>query len=163
MNKYIINKSLCCDWSMGSIPLINGFDDSRNIFTVIIMTLVLSLLFISVNKIPFWLKKITISSALTINERQYLIISLILLIIPFIPASNLFFTVGFVIAERVLYLPSIGFCILISLGFQKLLNVYPNKKHFTLLVIIIIIGLYCNKLSFSKKKKKEEEKICVKT
>ena len=32
--------------------------------------------------------------------------------LPFIPASNLFFPVGFVVAERVLYVLSMGFCIL---------------------------------------------------
>lgn len=37
-------------------------------------------------------------------------------IIPFLPASNLFFPVGFVVAERVLYLPSMGYCLLFSLG-----------------------------------------------
>ncbi|KAF3705143.1 Transmembrane and TPR repeat-containing protein 2 [Channa argus] len=35
---------------------------------------------------------------------------------PFIPATNLFFYVGFVIAERVLYIPSIGFCLLVAAG-----------------------------------------------
>jgi hypothetical protein len=30
---------------------------------------------------------------------------LALLVIPFLPASNLFFKVGFVVAERVLYIP----------------------------------------------------------
>lgn len=32
--------------------------------------------------------------------------------IPFLPAANILVRVGFVIAERVLYLPSIGFCLL---------------------------------------------------
>ncbi|XP_051911642.1 protein O-mannosyl-transferase TMTC2-like isoform X2 [Hippocampus zosterae] len=44
------------------------------------------------------------------------ILSLALLALPFIPASNLFFYVGFVIAERVLYIPSIGFCLLVAAG-----------------------------------------------
>ena len=34
-------------------------------------------------------------------------------VLPYLPASNLLFTVGFVVAERVLYLPSIGACILV--------------------------------------------------
>ena len=42
--------------------------------------------------------------------------SLALLVLPFMPASNLFFRVGFVVAERVLYLPSAGFCLLVALG-----------------------------------------------
>ena len=42
--------------------------------------------------------------------------SLALLVVPFLPASNLFFRVGFVVAERILYLPSVGFCMLVTLG-----------------------------------------------
>lgn len=41
-------------------------------------------------------------------------------IVPFLPASNLFFRVGFVIAERVLYLPAAGFCILVVTGMREL-------------------------------------------
>ncbi|XP_068611665.1 protein O-mannosyl-transferase TMTC2 [Brachionichthys hirsutus] len=40
--------------------------------------------------------------------------------LPFIPATNLFFYVGFVIAERVLYIPSMGFCLLIAAGARNL-------------------------------------------
>jgi len=41
-------------------------------------------------------------------------------LLSFLPASNLMFTVGFVIAERVLYLPSAGFIIIVVLGIRRL-------------------------------------------
>jgi len=41
-------------------------------------------------------------------------ISLGFLVFPFLPASNLFFYVGFVIAERILYLPSVGACLAVG-------------------------------------------------
>lgn len=44
--------------------------------------------------------------------------ALSLIVLPFIPASNLFFPVGFVVAERVLYVPSMGFCVLVAHGFK---------------------------------------------
>uniref|UniRef100_A0A673ZUF1 Transmembrane O-mannosyltransferase targeting cadherins 3 n=1 Tax=Salmo trutta TaxID=8032 RepID=A0A673ZUF1_SALTR len=44
--------------------------------------------------------------------------SLSLIVLPFIPASNLFFPVGFVVAERVLYVPSMGFCVLVAHGYR---------------------------------------------
>lgn len=44
------------------------------------------------------------------------------MVLPFLPASNLFFPVGFVVAERVLYIPSMGFCILVAYGFSRLLS-----------------------------------------
>ncbi len=46
--------------------------------------------------------------------------SLGIMSLPFIPATNLFFYVGFVIAERVLYIPSMGFCLLVSAGARTL-------------------------------------------
>lgn len=48
--------------------------------------------------------------------------ALLLTIAPFVPASNLFFPAGFVIAERVLYLPSMGFLLLIGLGMRHICN-----------------------------------------
>lgn len=36
--------------------------------------------------------------------------------LPFVPATNILFYVGFVVAERVLYIPSVGFCLLLGLG-----------------------------------------------
>lgn len=41
-------------------------------------------------------------------------------VLTFLPASNIFFRVGFVIAERVLYLPSAGFILIVVLGIRKL-------------------------------------------
>lgn len=47
---------------------------------------------------------------------QAALISLAILTLSFLPASNLFFYVGFVVAERILYIPSVGFCLLIAVG-----------------------------------------------
>ena len=59
------------------------------------------------------------------------------MVLPFIPATNLFFYVGFVVAERVLYIPSMGYCLLVALGFhliddrlrQKRIHRSGNKQH----------------------------------
>lgn len=45
-----------------------------------------------------------------------IILSLALLVLPFLPATNIFFYVGFVVAERILYIPSMGVCLLVSWG-----------------------------------------------
>ena len=52
--------------------------------------------------------------------RGLVLFSLSLAVLPFLPASNLFFPVGFVVAERVLYLPSMGLCLLTAVGFNKI-------------------------------------------
>lgn len=38
------------------------------------------------------------------------------MIVPFLPSANLVFTVGFVIAERNLYIPSVGFIGIVVMG-----------------------------------------------
>lgn len=50
------------------------------------------------------------------------VLSIALLTLPFLPATNLFFYVGFVVAERILYLPSVGYCLLVGLGAGKLMD-----------------------------------------
>lgn len=58
----------------------------------------------------------------TPSESSTILLSIALLVLPFLPASNLLFYVGFVVAERILYLPSVGFCLLIGLGVGRLLD-----------------------------------------
>ena len=48
--------------------------------------------------------------------------SLAMLVIPYLPATNLFIHVGFVVAERVLYLPSSGWCLLFALGLSVMIK-----------------------------------------
>ena len=98
--------SLCCDWTMQTIPLVESFFDVRNVGTgAFLLGLTYFLLFCS--KGNHWEKKMTI-------------LGLAFIIFPFIPASNLFFPVGFVVAERILYVPSMGFSLLVGLGWKKL-------------------------------------------
>lgn len=51
-----------------------------------------------------------------LNNSEVVLLSLAFIVLPFLPATNLFFYVGFVVAERVLYIPSVGYCLLIGLG-----------------------------------------------
>uniref|UniRef100_A0A3P8S9J8 dolichyl-phosphate-mannose--protein mannosyltransferase n=1 Tax=Amphiprion percula TaxID=161767 RepID=A0A3P8S9J8_AMPPE len=66
--------------------------------------------------------------------------SLGILSLPFIPATNLFFYVGFVIAERVLYIPSIGFCLLVATG-ARTLYVRLRTRGCKALVLCLCMGL----------------------
>ena len=73
------------------------------------------------------------------REKTSVLFSLSLLVLPYLPASNLFFPVGFVIAERVLYLPSMGFCLLVALVYKELIN--RNKKWAWVLKIGLVFVL----------------------
>ena len=70
-----------------------------------------------------------------------LILSIAIIVFPFIPATNLFFYVGFVIAERVLYIPSMGFCLLVGHGAHVLYRRYQNDAPWRQKVIVMTIVL----------------------
>uniref|UniRef100_A0A4W3I6B1 Protein O-mannosyl-transferase TMTC3 n=1 Tax=Callorhinchus milii TaxID=7868 RepID=A0A4W3I6B1_CALMI len=111
----LLNPSeLCCDWTMGTIPLVESILDIRNVATVIFY-LFLGLL------IHYSLRNPGESS-------RTIIMALSFMVLPFIPASNLFFPVGFVVAERVLYVPSMGFCLLVAHGWRKIAITGNLKK-----------------------------------
>ncbi|XP_017489113.1 PREDICTED: transmembrane and TPR repeat-containing protein 3-like, partial [Rhagoletis zephyria] len=77
-----------------------------------------------------------------------IVCSVALLVVPFLPASNLFFYVGFVIAERVLYLPSCGFCLLVAFGMLKLLRLFERKFWLTIflkLSLTLLVGSHIAK------------------
>ena len=62
--------------------------------------------------------------------------ALAVLVVPFLPASNLMAWVGFVAAERVLYVPSMGASLLIALGAQSITVGLPgNVLKFAIYVI----------------------------
>lgn len=63
-----------------------------------------------------------------VHRRRIVLLSLVMLVIPFLPASNLFFPVGFVVAERVLYIPSMGFSVLLAVGITALFGVGSKQQ-----------------------------------
>ncbi|NXM76179.1 TMTC1 protein, partial [Serilophus lunatus] len=119
--------TLCYDWQVGSIPLVESIWDARNLATVF---LVLVMTLLSLHCIAAF-KKL---------EHKEVLVGLLFLVFPFIPASNLFFRVGFVVAERVLYMPSMGYCILFVHGLKKL-STWLNKWRITLLTLFALLLL----------------------
>ncbi len=72
--------------------------------------------------------------------------------LPFIPASNVLFPVGTILAERLLYVPSIGFCLLCGLVVQRVVDsdlspgnlphtVVVGKKAKSTLVVFVVVFL----------------------
>ncbi|CAN7939236.1 unnamed protein product, partial [Ixodes hexagonus] len=100
---------LCCDWTMGSVPLVQSPWDPRNAATLALLAALAALA---------W----TAFCSASARHSDVIFVSLSLVAFPFLPASNLFFHVGFVVAERILYLPSMGFCLLVAHGWHTLLR-----------------------------------------
>lgn len=128
-NIYVINTwlllnpyRLCCDWSLGSVPLVTTLSDVKNIAS----------LFLYISFIV-----LAIHTLLSKRDRLVVGMALSLLLLPFLPASGLIFQVGFVIAERVLYMPSLGFCLLVTIGARRL-----NYSHQRLQRVIEVFMVY---------------------
>ncbi|KAJ7390333.1 transmembrane and TPR repeat-containing protein 1-like [Desmophyllum pertusum] len=107
---------LSYDWQMGSIPLVESPLDYRNLATVMFVMIAVLVVHSAV-----------LSNRRHPTEQDILVLSLALLCIPILPASNLFFRVGFVVAERILYIPSMGFCMLVVCGLNKLASVVGHN------------------------------------
>ena len=121
---------LCHDWSMGSIPLVETITDVRNLVTLSV-TFSIAIIFIhatvTYNPLSSLDKQTDVTSTTHAVEesddiqsrtKTSVLFSLFMALLPFVPASNLLFPVGFVIAERILYLPSMGYCLLVAIGFN---------------------------------------------
>lgn len=53
------------------------------------------------------------------------LIAITIMIFPFLPASGII-RLGFVVAERILYIPSIGYCLLVCMGFNQIHKKYTK-------------------------------------
>ena len=105
---------LCAEYAMGTIPPISSLTDPRNLLTLATFAGLLSMGCYAMSTRD--------------GHQRKLLFGLCLMTIPFIPASNLFFPIGFVIAERVLYIPSMGFCMVVGYGAWRLFAKQKNKS-----------------------------------
>eukprot|EP00941_MAST-03F_sp_MAST-3F-sp1_P005041 g5041.t1 len=130
----LLPTALCCDWAMGSIEVLESVSDHRNIVTVCSYSSLIFLVYWGISN-----KRKKIDTAKYVLA-QAAIASAVLLIVPFIPGSNLFVRVGYVAAERVLYMPSSGFCVLVVLILRF---IFGSKKVMLLLSTFFLCTFYC--------------------
>lgn len=148
--------TLSFDWSMQAIPLLQSLSDARNIASLLFycsLLLLADFCLVSVGGIQNYKgvlcgklqslvsveEKSSVSSRQTgghsdvgdgtvhVNIVDCVIVSVSLMVFPFIPATNLLFYVGFVVAERVLYIPSAGFCLLVAVGAERLCTLATRR------------------------------------
>lgn len=84
--------TLSHDWQFGSVPLVASAGDGRNLATAAFLAALALLAHRAL-------------ADLEPQRQPALVAGVLFLTLPFLPASNLLVTVGFVIAERVLYMP----------------------------------------------------------
>lgn len=77
------------------------------------------------------------------RRRKEIVLPLALLLASFLPASHAFFFVGAVVAERLLYLPSVGMCILVgALVSPHLVRASGPSRHRRFLLLLLAGGSY---------------------
>lgn len=87
-----------------------------------------------------------------------MLIALLFLVVPFLPATGAI-TLGFVVAERVLYIPSIGFCILICLGFQRLYTAHLDLKLVWIICYVSLCVVFVLRTTHRSKEWMNEERL----
>jgi hypothetical protein len=112
---------LCHDWSGDSIPLILTAADPRNLLALSVYGCCAG--FACLATFPF--SSVVVSP----RDRRVLVIVGALLLTPFVLSANLLVTVGFVVAERVMYMPSIGICILYGWLGARFLSASTSCRH----------------------------------
>ncbi|VDM95678.1 unnamed protein product [Thelazia callipaeda] len=107
---------LCFDYSMGCITSIQSIADPRFIISAIcFLGLIIYIIDLLVNRY-------------SMDEYRLELFSVIFYMLTFLPASDIFVTVGFVLAERVLYLPSAAFCLTIVILYERIESLLLAKK-----------------------------------
>ena len=118
--------SLSCDWRVGAVPAIRSLTSAWNLATILTLVSIVGLGLYSASG--------------KLGKGQNIVFALSLMVFPYLPASNFFFPVGFVVAERVLYLPSMGLCLLVAHGVWQVLK-STNAKHARYLIHSALVGL----------------------
>ncbi|ELU04913.1 hypothetical protein CAPTEDRAFT_82789, partial [Capitella teleta] len=121
----VFPSQLSHDWSANSIALVHSIFDVRNWQTLFAFGIVSCVAWAA-------------SKEAVYKRQPSLLLSLGVLVLPFIPASGLLFTVGFVLAERVLYIPrhaQPGFCALFGCALSRV-NIVSSKQKLVFLITL---------------------------
>ncbi|CAK1551505.1 unnamed protein product [Leptosia nina] len=119
--------TLSHDWQMGSIPLLSSIWDYRNLLTGAALLALLALLY-------------RLFMDLELQRHTPAVVGVLLLVIPYLPASNLLVTVGFVLAERVLYIPSVGLIIITVYGVQLMWRRGAGARRLLILGVGVLVA-----------------------
>ena len=93
--------ALSAEYSFNCIPMVESMFDVRLVFAVILW-------------LAGVLSAIVALRDLLLRNDSRLALALAWLVLPFLPASHIFVKIGTLVAERLLYIPSVGFCLFVA-------------------------------------------------
>ncbi|KAF0697728.1 Aste57867_11614 [Aphanomyces stellatus] len=91
--KIVWPQHLCYDYGYKTIPTIESITDPRNLLTLLAYAAVLALVVVAIR---------------SLRATPALLLMVAFGAVPFVPAANVLFPVGTIVAERLLYFPSVG-------------------------------------------------------
>ncbi|KAM6986740.1 protein O-mannosyl-transferase TMTC4 [Aplochiton taeniatus] len=137
---------LCFDWSMGCVPLIKSATDWRMVWLLLLWCILIGL----------------IGQALCSQDsrrRRTLTLGLVLLVVPFLPACNVFFRVGFVIAERVLYLSSAGYCLLLAYALGHCCCHWAKHRRVLSVSLLVLLAMFVARCALRSQQWRSEQTL----
>ena len=123
----MVPADLSFDWQMGAIPLVDSISDTRIAYIVVLH------IGAAVFTVGTW--------RATTNIKRIIIISSVWSILTFLPASNIFMRVGFTFADRVLYMPSMGYCLLVALLLELIVRRVTGRALRVVIVAAVVAVL----------------------
>lgn len=133
----IFPNTLCSDWSYRTIPLVTDPTEPRGMavaIAVVIFFATAGAMLIRPRTAPSPTTLSTTDS--NVPQPFPMHVGVALMLLTFLPSSNVFFRVGFVVAERVLYLPSMGACIIAAAFFVRLSKQRVLRTIVTVAVVV---------------------------
>mmetsp|Transcript_9389 Transcript_9389/g.19172 ORF Transcript_9389/g.19172 Transcript_9389/m.19172 type:complete len:736 (+) Transcript_9389:493-2700(+) len=132
---------LLCDYGYNSIPLIESFGDMRNLATFGAIAGVAALTLVGIR------------DAMDKDRPDgRILVALAWIFVPLLPASHIM-TIGTVLAERLLYLPSLGYCMLLAILAERLqIGPGATKKGKIMIgamivpVLVIVLALFAQRI-----------------
>jgi len=93
---------LCAEYSYNCIPVVEYLSDTRNLLSLLSYCV---FIFVVIYGLAM--------------RHEGVLLCVLWICMPMIPASNLFMKVGTLLAERLLYVPSLGFCCLVTYAVRR--------------------------------------------
>lgn len=117
--------SLSADYSFNQIPLLS-IKDPRNVVTALVLGTYTALL--------YW----------SFDREKILFFGLAFIAVTFSVTANIFIPIGTLIGERLLYLPSFGFCVALGWAGQKAQTIWtgPFSKKTLLVAVVAVSALF---------------------
>lgn len=138
---------LCAEYAFDCIPKVSTLQDPRNAWSLL---LYLAMTATGLRAVGLYLRNGRDRAVRAVRaEREdacpeALLGGFLWMVVPFVPASGLLLRLGTLLAERLLYVPSIGFCLLLALALHAVAHrLAPQRPRLVLALLVLgVVGPY---------------------